>query len=144
MHIQTTPSAEVTCKIWLEKEGRWSIEKSGDVPTRVFKVVKEALKTEPGLAWRIRAQWVRQMIVKDWLAVRLASNHAKVVAYPRTNHEFTRDMDLSKHAPATFYASPDAVRLDPETASLALGVRRPEHEWVLIDLANTLWTHTAA
>jgi hypothetical protein len=144
MHIQTTPGAETTCKIWLEEKGVWSISKSGDVPTKVFRVVEEALQTDPGLAWRIRAQWVRQMIVKDWLAVRLAGNQAKLVAYPGTNHEFTRDVDVSKHAPVSFYASPDDISLDPETASLALGVRRPEHERVLIDVANTLWTQTPA
>jgi hypothetical protein len=58
MHLQTLPGAEPH-KVWLETQGRWSIDKCGKVPAKVFNSLKRKLETEPLLAWRVRAEWVR-------------------------------------------------------------------------------------
>jgi hypothetical protein len=143
MHLQTTPDAKTDCKVWLEAQGQWSIEKSGDVPSRVFNALRSALETQPQLAWRVRAQWVRQMILKGWLTLSMDRNGARLISYPGMPHSFERPVDLSRQAPSSWLKSPQDAVLDPETASLTIGAGRPEHERVLVDLADLLWEQPA-
>jgi hypothetical protein len=139
MHLQTLPGAEPH-KIWLETQGRWSIDKCGKVPTKIFNALKRTLEAEPLLAWRVRAEWVRQMMAKHWLELRVSGHEAMVTAYPRTPHAFERAIDLREHARPALYANGTKdVRLDEETASLMIGSSRPEHSRVLVNLADVLW-----
>jgi hypothetical protein len=139
MHIQTTPAADPPYKIWLETHGAPVVEKCGKVPARVFNPVREKLERDPAIARRIRSQWARQMIVKEWLTLNLREGRAMLVAYPGTNHEFVREIELAQHAPKSWFAGQQDVRLDDETAALMIGAQRPEEERILVDLSDVLW-----
>lgn len=143
MHLPTLTGTE-PYKLWLETRGRWSIEKCGKVPAKVFNALKGKLETEPLLAWRVRAEWVRQTMAKHWLELRVGEHEALVMAYPRAPHAFERAIDLREHARPSLYANATkSVRLDDETAFLMVGLSFPEHEPVLVNIADVLWTTSA-
>jgi hypothetical protein len=139
MHLQTLPGSPAQYKVWLEVGGQRTFAADGRVPAKVLNALRSAL-AQDRLAWKVRARWVRQMIEKRWLRLDLLGDVARLVAYPGTHHEFTREIDLRKHASPVRYASPGDVRLDAETAALVLDAQRGDDEWVLVDLADELWT----
>jgi hypothetical protein len=139
MHLQTMLDAKSDCKVWLEAEGRWSIEERGDVPPRLFNALRSALDTQPQLAWRVRAHWARQMILNGWLTLSIDRAGARLIAYPEMPQRFERPLDLGTHAPSSWFKSPEEVVLDAETASVTIGAGRSEHERILVDLADLLW-----
>lgn len=139
MHVQTLPDSPERHKVWLERQGRLAFEEDGRVPAKVRNALKKAFDENPGLAWTVRARWVRQMIEKGWLRLEVRGSVARLLAYPGTAHEFVREIDLTRHAGPGRYASAADVKLDPETAALVLDARRAEDEWVLINLADELW-----
>lgn len=138
MHLQTLRNPKASYKVWLESSGRFVVEPDGKVPAKVLEALKRRL-AEPRAAWRVRAEWVNQMIVKDWLRFQREGSIVTLTAYPGTPHAFRREIDLSKHASPRRFADPRDVLLDAETASLVIGARRPEDEWVLVNLADVLW-----
>lgn len=140
MHLQTMRGAPAAYKLWLEHQGSRVIEKAGEIPAKIFNAVKSALETDDMLAWRVRAEWVHQMLVKGWLRLHLEGTCAVITAYPDTPHQFQRRVQLADHArPSLFVDPPQDVRFDDETASLMIGARHPEYQRVLVDLAEILW-----
>ena len=139
MHLQTLPSAAGRHKVWLEEGGRRVFEPDGKIPAKVRNALHEKLTSDEGLAWNVRARWVRMMIEKQWLKLELRSDTARLVAYPGTPHAFVREIDLRKHASPSRYATAADVKHHAETAALVLDAQRGEDEWVLINLADVLW-----
>jgi hypothetical protein len=139
MHLQTLPAGAEQYKVWLEEGGGRAFVPEGRVPAKVLHALRNALDKDPLLAWKVRARWVRQMIEKDWLRLELRGHVARLVAYPGTHHEFTRDIDMRRHASPQRYAGTADVRLDAETAALEIDAQRAEDEWVLVNLAEELW-----
>lgn len=142
MHLQTGRSIDPPYKVWLESHGRFSLEKCGEVPAKLFGALQETFASKPELGWRVRAEWVRRMILNGWLSHQLEGDIVRLVAYPGTRDRFERRIRLAQHAPAAWFARPEELRLDPEFAALIIGATRPETEWVLIDLADVPWDHS--
>jgi hypothetical protein len=139
MHLQVL-RGPFACKVWFESEGKWVIERSKDAPAKLFNVLRQTLEQHPLIASRIRAEWVHQIYTKAWLQLRVSGDRAILTAYPGTHHAFERVIDLSAHArPSLFVNSDQDVDIDEETVSLVIGARRPEHEWVMVNLADVLW-----
>ena len=121
-------------RIWLEDDiGNRAFESHGPLPVRV---------REPLHAWvtghrnAIEAAWIRVMVSKGWLRIRVLGKTVDVVAYPDHETMIERVLDFTS---CPVWLDEDDVAMEGDV-TLVLGVKNRVRAQVRHRLNRLIWT----
>jgi len=128
-------------KVWLEdSHGRRIFKPEGKILAKVLKAIQAKVTADHR---KIESEWVRVMIGKGWLKLKLEGRGVRrkaiLIAYPDSDHSFKRTIELSEWGPPETYATRHDVKLDIENAALILDAQRSEDRQIYLSLPKILW-----
>lgn len=144
MHIQTLEAGfrkgPGMIKVWLESNGKRTFELAhGSLSAKDLKTLKSRVEA---VRDTLEALWIDFMLQHDWIRATLSGRILTVTAYPQSNTQITRTVDLSTRIPGAYPHwdhHPIFLDFDLSTGMIQVGPHKDMDDRYSLPLEGLLW-----